>query len=91
MFSSFSEYKYTQIYRESHIVLNHAQSKKFCFGLALMFHKADARAAAYFTIGTHFLWHVFSAVGGYFILQYLYIFRVEELDNQKAPIISTEA
>jgi len=50
----------------------------FSFGLALMFREADARAAVYFSIGTHFLWHVFSAIGGYFILQYLYIFRQNE-------------
>lgn len=49
------------------------------FGLALMFREADARAAVYFSIGTHFLWHVFSAIGGYFILQYLYIFRKQEI------------
>ena len=51
------------------------------FGLALMFREADARAAIYFSIGTHFLWHIFSAIGGYFILQYLYIFRKVELNN----------
>jgi len=51
------------------------------FGLALMFREADARAAIYFSIGTHFLWHVFSAVGSYFMLQYLYIFRKAELEN----------
>ena len=51
------------------------------FGLALMFREADARAAMHFTIGTHFLWHVFSAIGGYFILQYLYIFRKVELEG----------
>jgi hypothetical protein len=49
------------------------------FGLALMFREADARAAVYLSIGTHFLWHVFSAIGGFFMLQYLYIFRREEL------------
>ena len=53
----------------------------FSFGLALMFREADARAAMYFSIGTHFLWHVFSAVGGYFILQYLYIFRKAEIES----------
>jgi len=52
----------------------------FSFGLALMFREADARAAMYFSIGTHFLWHVFSAIGGYFILQYLYIFRKSEIE-----------
>ncbi len=51
----------------------------FSFGLALMFREADARAAVHLSIGTHFLWHVFSAIGGYFMLQYLYIFRKEEL------------
>lgn len=50
-----------------------------CFGLALMFREADARAAVHLSIGTHFLWHVFSAIGGYFMLQYLYIFRKSEL------------
>jgi hypothetical protein len=56
------------------------------FGLALMFRESDARAAAYLSIGTHFLWHVFSAIGGYFMLQYLYIFRKQELrsDGQQA-------
>jgi len=53
----------------------------FFFGLALMFREADARSAIYFSIGTHFLWHVFSAVGGYFMLQYLYLFRKVELNN----------
>ena len=53
----------------------------FFFGLALMFREADARSAIYFSIGTHFLWHIFSAIGGYFILQYLYIFRKVELNN----------
>jgi hypothetical protein len=53
------------------------------FGLALMFREADARAAAYFHIGTHFLWHVFSAIGGYFILQYLYIFTRASRDMQE--------
>jgi hypothetical protein len=48
------------------------------FGLALMFREADARAAAFIPIGTHFLWHVFSAIGGFFILQYLYLFRKYE-------------
>jgi len=53
------------------------------FGLALMFREADARAAQYFSIGTHFLWHTFSAIGGYFMLQYLYIFRKDELEKSK--------
>jgi len=53
----------------------------FCFGLALMFREADTRAAVYLSIGTHFLWHVFSAIGGFFILQYLYIFRKYELEK----------
>ena len=57
----------------------------FSFGLALMFREADARAAVYFSVGTHFLWHVFSAIGGYFMLQYLYIFRQAELGLDASP------
>ncbi len=53
------------------------------FGLALMFREADARAAIYLSIGTHFLWHVFSAIGGYFMLQYLYIFRKAEMEKSR--------
>ena len=53
-----------------------------CFGLALMFREADIRATAYISIGTHFLWHVFSAIGGFFMLKYLYIFRSHELENR---------
>lgn len=51
------------------------------FVIALMFREADARASVFFPVGTHFLWHVFSAIGGYFILQYLYIFRKTEINS----------
>ena len=51
------------------------------FGLALMFREADIRATEYISIGTHFLWHVFSAIGGFFMLKYLYAFRTYELEK----------
>ena len=49
------------------------------FGLALFFREADIRASEVLDIGSHFLWHTFSAIGGFFMLKYLYIFRKHEL------------
>jgi hypothetical protein len=51
------------------------------FGLALFFREADVRSAEHISIGTHFLWHVFSAFGGFFMLKYLYTFRSYELEK----------
>lgn len=48
------------------------------FGLALMFRESDMRASEVLDMGSHFLWHTFSAIGGFFILQYLYVFRQTE-------------
>jgi len=52
------------------------------FGLALMFREADMRAVEFLDIGSHFLWHTFSAIGGFFMLQYLYLFRQAELERE---------
>jgi ABC-type proline/glycine betaine transport system permease subunit len=45
------------------------------FGLALLFRQTDPVRIAFLPMGTHFLWHTFSAVGAYFILKYLYHFK----------------
>lgn len=42
------------------------------FGLALTFRQIDQVPFHLLPMGTHFLWHAFSAVGAYFILEYLY-------------------
>jgi hemolysin III len=45
------------------------------FIVALIFRHIDPVRISYLPMGTHFLWHSFSAVGTYFILNYLYIFQ----------------
>lgn len=41
------------------------------FGLALLFRQLDAHDFGFLPQGTHFLWHLLSAVGAYFMLDYL--------------------
>lgn len=43
------------------------------FSLALLFRQIDYIPVSFLPMGTHFLWHTFSAVGAYFILEYLYM------------------
>lgn len=49
------------------------------FALALLFRETDTYLLAFLPMGTHFLWHVFSGIGAWFILEYLYSFRLREL------------
>lgn len=51
------------------------------FILALVFRETDTIPMAFFPMGTHFLWHVFSGLGAYFIFAYLYWFRIREFTN----------
>lgn len=53
------------------------------FILALIFREADTYPLSFFPMGTHFLWHVFSGLGAYFLLDYLYWFRKRVFLNQK--------
>ncbi len=50
------------------------------FGLALLFRETDPYSGHVLPMGSHFLWHVFSGIGAYFILAYLYSFRNRELE-----------
>lgn len=42
------------------------------FIIALFFRQIDHNPISFLPMGTHFLWHAFSAVGAYFILAYLH-------------------
>jgi hypothetical protein len=53
------------------------------FMLALLFRQLDANAISFLPMGTHFLWHVFSAIGAYFVLGYLYILRDIDVRGMK--------
>ena len=46
--------------------------------LSLFFRKIDYDAAAVLPMGTHFLWHIFSGIGAYFLGLYLYESRSYE-------------
>ncbi|MCF8350675.1 MAG: ceramidase [Bacteroidales bacterium] len=54
------------------------------FLVALFFRQADAFEPPLLPVGTHFLWHVLSAFGTYFILLYLYRRRKLELNPPEA-------
>jgi len=43
-----------------------------CFAIALYFRQVDAHDNQYLPMGTHFLWHIFTGFGGFFLGSYLY-------------------
>ena len=45
------------------------------FLLALLARTLDSQLNEFLPMGSHFLWHTFSAAGAYFVLGYLYFFR----------------
>jgi hypothetical protein len=49
------------------------------FAISLFFRETDTVTISFLPMGTHFLWHVFSGLGAYFILAYLYRFRKREI------------
>ncbi|RKQ51529.1 ceramidase [Roseivirga pacifica] len=50
-----------------------------CFVLAIYFRQVDQDFTNIFSFGTHFLWHIFSGIGAYFLADYLYFIRNQEL------------
>ena len=42
------------------------------WGIALFFREADASGMFTLPMGTHFLWHIFSGIGAFFLADYLY-------------------
>ena len=50
-----------------------------CFVLAIYFRQVDQDFTNVISFGTHFLWHIFSGIGAYFLADYLYFIRNEEL------------
>lgn len=50
-----------------------------CFVLAIYFRQVDKDFLDYFPSGTHFLWHIFSGIGAFFLADYLYFIRTQDL------------
>lgn len=53
-----------------------------CLLLSLVLRETDHWFSDYLPMGSHFLWHLFSGVGAYYLAYYLYQLRNEELENQ---------
>ncbi|MFT6216294.1 MAG: hypothetical protein ACJAS3_002703 [Roseivirga sp.] len=53
-----------------------------CFILAIYFRGADQELTHIFSFGSHFLWHIFTGIGAYFLADYLYFIRKKEIDAQ---------
>lgn len=53
------------------------------FALALLFRQLDVHAFEFLPQGTHFLWHLLSAGGSFFLLNYLYQLRRYEQKKQE--------
>ena len=50
--------------------------------ISLLFREIDKYDIFNLPMGTHFLWHLFSGVGAYFLARFLYVVRVAELENK---------
>ena len=49
-----------------------------CFVLALIFRKTDNMEQSFLPMGTHFLWHILTGVGAFFLAEYLYKLHVKD-------------
>lgn len=47
--------------------------------LSLVFREMDFRVIHVLPMGSHFLWHIFSGFGAFFLAKYLYYIRIKEL------------
>ncbi len=48
--------------------------------VSLLFRRMDFYAAEFISIGSHFLWHIFSGFGAFYLAKYLYLIRKDELE-----------
>ena len=47
---------------------------------AIVFREMDTREIDFLPMGTHFLWHILTGFGAYYMLDYLYFYRKRELE-----------
>jgi len=47
--------------------------------IALYFREIDLYSQGFIPIGTHFIWHILSGIGAYYLGEYLYLLKKEEL------------
>lgn len=51
--------------------------------LSLVMRRIDYTAAQFIPMGSHFLWHIFSGVGAFYLAKYLYLVRKDEIKLSK--------
>lgn len=54
----------------------------FMLVVSLFFREIDTRGWFQFPMGTHFLWHIFSGIGAYYLAKFLFLLRSRELSPQ---------
>lgn len=50
--------------------------------LSLVFRKFDFAFTELFPMGSHFLWHIFSGVGAFYLARFIYLIRQDELNSR---------
>ncbi|MEQ6167765.1 MULTISPECIES: hypothetical protein [unclassified Ekhidna] len=48
--------------------------------LSLIMRRVDYSFAEWIPMGSHFLWHIFSGIGAFYLAKYLYLIRKDELE-----------
>lgn len=63
----------------------------FCLALSLFFREKDVWFQSYLPMGSHFLWHLVSGIGAYYLALYLYLMRTDEMkSHENNTAISTD-
>lgn len=52
--------------------------------LSLICRRLDFTVAEFLEMGSHFMWHILSGIGAYYLAMYLYLIRKDELELSKA-------
>lgn len=55
-----------------------------CLSISLIFRRIDYSVAEIIPMGSHFLWHIFSGIGAFYLAQYIYMARIEEIELRDA-------
>ena len=53
-----------------------------CLSVSLIFRRIDFTIAEFIPIGSHFLWHILSGIGAFYIAEYLYLLRLDEIKTK---------
>jgi len=81
------------LFQTKFLKVKHLVISILCFILALWFRELDGFSADYLPMGSHFLWHIFGAIGSYFLASYLFYLQKytvsKELVKKEETIFQT--